>query len=266
MEVAINTCMILGKIIYLFVAILFDFSFMFVLQPFFKICKYFIRYDLDDTLFKNKGDYKKALLLVHGSGVTELNFLSARNIINKLMKKTNKYYKVYACNLNEYCANKNEIIEDYCKKLYDKIQKIKDDNVEEITLIGHSMGGLVSAYCAENYDIPVKTIITIGTPWQGSPILKPLIDILWYKGKRYRQMLPGSKWLDTLHEQIKKSKITYYAYGSNLDYVVPYKYSIMDSDIYKNFTNKHISYHGHVMLILSGKTWREIFDVLSYSD
>jgi pimeloyl-ACP methyl ester carboxylesterase len=251
--------MIIGRVIYLFISILFDFSFMFVLQPFFKICKKFIKKDLDDTIFKNKKFHSKALLLVHGSGVTELNFLSARNIIDKLMIKTGKEYDVYACNLNGDTATKGETIETYAKLLYEKIQTIKAD---EIILIGHSMGGLVSAYCAENYNVPVKKIITIGTPWQGSPILPKLIGKLWYKGARFYQMLPGSEWLSNLHNQIKKNKIMYYAYGSNLDYVVPYEYSILDSTIYKNFINKHISYHGHVMLILSGAAWREIFKVL----
>ena len=251
--------MLIGRIIYLFIAILFDFSFMFVLQPFFKICKYFIPGDLDNGIFKNKGDHKKALLLVHGSGVTELNFLSARNIIDKIMNKSGKHYKVYACNLNGHTADKSESIEDYAKKLYDKIQTI---SAEEIILIGHSMGGLVSAYCAENYNVPVKKIITIGTPWEGSPILSKLIGNFWYKGARFYQMLPNSDWLNKLHQQVKKSKINYYTYGSNLDYIVPYEYSILDDSIYTNFINKHISYHGHVMLILSGNTWQEIFKVL----
>ena len=250
---------LISNLIYYLIAVLFDFSFMFILQPFFKICKYFIPSDLDNGIFKNKGDHKKALLLVHGSGVTELNFLSARNIIDKIMNKTGKHYKVYACNLNGHTADQNEIIEDYSKVLYEKIKTI---SAEEIILIGHSMGGLVSAYCAENYNVPVKKVITIGTPWQGCPLLKSLVGNLWFKGLRYYQMLPGSEFIKNLHEQVKKSNINYYMYGSNLDYVIPYEYSVLDATQYNNVLNTHISYHGHVMLILSGNAWQEIFKVL----
>lgn len=246
----------LSIIIFGFISLLSD-AFLIWWLPLIRSWKLFNSKELDDTFYRNKCNVRRGIILVHGSGVNECQFVYSRKIIDKLMETTGKKYRIYSCDLNNYIPDKKEGIEIYANKLYTKIQKIKHE-VDEIILIGHSMGGLVSAWCAETYEVPVKKIITIATPWGGAPALDYLYGTFIFNTQRHLEMKPDSSILQKIHTKVKNSKIIYITIGSKWDIQVPYGYYHMN---YINFINLD-TYYGHTSIILIEDTWQQLFAYL----
>lgn len=137
-------------------------------------------------------------------------------------------------------------IEVHAETLAQKIQFLKNKHPHQaITLIGHSMGGLVASYYAENMaDDRIKKIITLGTPFYGTRIAG------LGAGLNAEQMAPNSDFLDSLREKIQNSSIPYYHLASQMDnMIVPWDSALMNpiaSD------NEHvIPDQGHVRLLVS---------------
>ncbi len=91
----------------------------------------------------------------------------------------------------------------------------------QVILIGHSMGGIVAAYCTQHYadEGTVKAVITIGAPLQGTRLAH-----LGF-GKASRQMSYRSPFLQKLTAHMTYNpKTEYYCFGSIVDEVIkPYQ-------------------------------------------
>lgn len=162
---------------------------------------------------------KKITLLVHG-------FLHNRSawfyILHRLQQE--KVGPVFTLNLG---APRNKI-EDYAEIVRQRVAEIKKmaqtDHLE-VTIVGHSMGGLVVVDYAANLkpeeNVTVKKVITAGAPLHGTPI--------WWLGGKLgfpsaNQMKPGDPLQNELEE---KSKIAtakgmqFYHLGFGADIMVP---------------------------------------------
>lgn len=84
--------------------------------------------------------------------------------------------------------------------LYQRIEAVcQATGSQQVTLIGHSMGGLVCrSYLARHGIARVNRLITLATPHQGSEMARYGI------GQNAREMEPGSRWLtDLAGESVK---------------------------------------------------------------
>jgi triacylglycerol lipase len=64
---------------------------------------------------------------------------------------------------------------------------------QPLTLIGHSLGGLVARYYARRYPAPaVRRIVTLGTPHQGTALARR-------RGGTVHKLAPGSQFMNTLN-------------------------------------------------------------------
>ncbi len=64
---------------------------------------------------------------------------------------------------------------------------------QPVTLIGHSLGGLVARYYARRYPAPtVRRIVTLGTPHGGTALAR-------MRGGAGHKLAPGSQFLNTLN-------------------------------------------------------------------
>ncbi|MDE3046638.1 MAG: alpha/beta fold hydrolase [Verrucomicrobiota bacterium] len=121
-------------------------------------------------------------------------------------------------------------IEDYAKVIQTKITQIKEaTGRSDIILVGHSMGGLASSYYAANQanedQITVKQVVTIGSPLKGSPLAR------LGPGRNAAQMRANSEFLTNLLDAIGKAHqaveqeerrgTTFHHIGSKTDVVVP---------------------------------------------
>ncbi len=188
---------------------------------------YFIKWmhpkDLDESVGGPHDESKHTVVLVHGSGANEAQWL-----INRI--HLGKRYNVYSVQLNEIPANPDEDINVYVERLREKIEdisKLGSQNIarEKLILIGHSMGGLVVAKYAQNvseqneYYRSPDSVITIGTPWRGAPALGQGII---FDTVRHHQMTPGSKFLSELK---LNPDVNYFCFGGKADLQVPLSHS-----------------------------------------
>lgn len=110
-----------------------------------------------------------------------------------------------------------------------------------IVLIGHSQGG-IRAYCAAQAlvkkNIKVACVISIGTPWEGAPILDstesklgavcdqldPALKSKFHeKEKGVVNMQPQSDFLKKLHKTLKNNSVPMLAIGGDAESHVPSK-------------------------------------------
>ncbi len=125
-------------------------------------------------------------------------------------------------------SNSFQDIEISAREVAGKIKRYSEDPAE-VHLVGHSLGGLIAAAVAEWADFPVRNVVAIGSPFQGTSIAK-----YFTFGKAVQQMKPGSPFLKGLVESMKNYKeINYHFAGSEADPVIdPLNSSFPFGDLY----------------------------------
>eukprot|EP01080_Neovahlkampfia_damariscottae_P001342 gene1342-11424_t len=212
-------------------------------------CK--VSFNYDPTSEKSKKS-KIPILLIHGS-----EWIIGRKYLLK-----DEYGSIYSLNYDGLTSNDPTMgIDDYSKgKIRDKILGIcKDTNQQEIILIGHSMGGLISGYYSEHLsesdNIQVKNIITIGSPWNGAPLLScfPSSD------KRMKQMTPNDSFLPDLISKMKdsesKNKRRYFSVHSSLDLMAPSSCARATVNYERDVGYDYLSHYG---LVAHPEVWNQI--------
>lgn len=138
-------------------------------------------------------------------------------------------------------------IRTYAKKVQEMAKKIAEETGQnDLTLIGHSMGGLVSYYYAAKlaraYSVP--QVITIGSPLHGTQIAK--IGL----GMCAKEMQIGSNLIQEIHEAVESCPdVRFYNIATKTDeLVVPYTSSIFKSDPLSQFVVDDV---GHASLLFS---------------
>ncbi len=137
----------------------------------------------------------------------------------------------------------------------DILQWMKQMDTEQVDLVGHSQGGLLSRYLVEmggmkNY---VRSVVTIGTPHQGSALSVLL------PGRNARQMRRGSFFLEKLNQGTPAKGVRILGICSTHDnLVLPWHCALSPRG-----DNYIMQYRGHLSLILSTDVVRLIAKELS---
>ncbi len=208
----------------------------------------------------NPKTQKPPILLLHGSGFNETEWIVGRRFLSDP-----QYGSVYSLNYDGLLSNDPQKgIDDYAGgKVRDKILDIqKQTGLNEVIIIGHSMGGLIGGYYAEEFSekdgIAVNHVISIGSPWKGAPALNRIEKYSKF-GKKDTQMKVDNIFLKTLvskcvnSEQAGRRK--YYNIGSTTDFMVPAPYSDLTTEPKRQRT---YTYLGHYGLIASPSVWSQI--------
>jgi len=179
------------------------------------------------------------VLLVHGY----LHNQSAWLWFIHALQKQAGIGAIFSLNLNPPCAS----IVEFAEILKNKIHAIQTETgAEQIILIGHSMGGLVSSYYCEYLAPPgeINKIITLGTPFQGTRT-----GVLGV-GKEIIEMAPESSFLSDLNERIQQSKVPYYTIASKIDnMIVPWEAALLPEGEAKE--QLVLEDYGHMRLLIS---------------
>jgi len=178
------------------------------------------------------------ILLVHG-------YLNAGFVwgYHKKYLSKNGFGPIYTIDL----GHPFQSIRTYALKVQQKARQIAQENgTSELSLIGHSMGGLVSYYYTAKLAPAhsVSQVITIGSPLQGTRVAK--IGL----GQCTREMEINSNFLKELHESIELcSHVQFYNIASTTDeLVIPYSSAILKSDSNHQFYLDDI---GHASMLFS---------------
>ncbi|MEY3182553.1 MAG: hypothetical protein RLZ35_538 [Pseudomonadota bacterium] len=148
-------------------------------------------------------------------------------------------------------------IESHAEKLGKTLENIQAKHPNQaITLIGHSMGGLVSSYYTEYLNkgnVNIHKIITLGTPFYGTRLASLGI------GLSVEQMAPNSAFLEALRAKIESASVPYYHLASQMDnMIVPWDSALMDPLKLESKNQHIIPDEGHVRLLISPQVFEQV--------
>lgn len=178
------------------------------LHSYYYTCSHYFDTDLNDET-EIKTD-KTPVLLVHGY----LHNQSAWTDFKSKIVSNDKIGSIFTINLGTPFHS----IEEYSSMVEQRAKKIAElTKRNDLILVGHSMGGLVSSHFALNHqsETKVKKVITLGSPLKGT--------YLGYFGigTCARQMIYGSEFTKKLQKQIQDSKeIQFHNIGSQYDGII----------------------------------------------
>lgn len=164
------------------------------------------------------------IILVHG-------YFAAPTVWYYQRKKLMGVGPIYNLNLGRPFLS----IRDYAERLKEKADQVaKETGRADLILVGHSMGGLVSSYYAVHLaPHKVTDVITIGTPFAGTPIAR------YAFGSNAREMEPNSELLKELRAKMKiREQIRFYHIATRCDaLVIPGESAVVDNNPHIIFNN-----------------------------
>lgn len=113
------------------------------------------------------------------------------------------------------------------QKVVERIQR--ETGSKDLILIGHSKGGLVAAYyatiLASQSQANIEKVITIGSPFRGSPMAHLGI------GRDAEEMRAGSDLLQELQQRVQTStRPIFFHIGSTMDIIAPARSALLGND------------------------------------
>ncbi len=197
----------------------------------------------------NKHRSKRGIILIPGY----LNNALVLFYHGKQLKKAG-FGPIWAVNL----GNPFSSIEIYARKLQKKIKKMQEKfALEEIVLIGHSMGGLIGSYYALklNDGNLVRQVIALGSPFKGTKMAK--IGL----GKCAKEMEFGSVFSTAfLKDLSQQNQIRIDQIATSFDQiVVPYTSSLLEKELGSKYVLEDL---GHASLLFSKRVNAKIISWL----
>lgn len=190
--------------------------------PFFGLASLFHTSSFSDP--KKITNKKIPIILIHGSGSNQRQWEIFRRVL-----ASESCGHISSLNLNARALiNDSKTIEEYAQsKLAQKIEFLRERylkeaslNLNEVILIGHSMGGMVAGEYAikPTSDVTVRAIVSLHTPWHGSYLADLLYSPLDKPGGALRTDNQASKQLrETLLQREKNGLIKIFTVSSTLD-------------------------------------------------
>lgn len=241
------------------------------------------------------------IVMLHGSSFNWIEWLPMMHSLPSLLKKKPHQWRsslsvtyhidIVAFNYAEgwLSGNDNTSIEAYSEHAFARLYSLIQLSVSSFSvsssssppppplrmiLVGHSMGGLVADYMAHyllssHKNIRVVGVVTICTPWRGTPTIARLVALPWYLGggdhgkQRYHQMSPNSLFLQNatgIRTQPERSYPIATA-ASVDDLFVPGEYGHLPEDMqrlhyaYRTTTPEQLAGNGHYSTIVSPGTF-----------
>lgn len=235
------------------------------------------------------------VLFLHGANHNQSGSLSGKALLRCFSairgEPLGSFYSISYAGI--VTNGKKETFETYADKAFEKIRQIYKETGKFPTLVGHSMGGIVSTCLAkkceeakdrgsyqledgtliplspqEQNTLGISSIITLGAPFDGSYIGDAFCKltrkfgaepITVYQDMRTNsQKSDGSDRLSKLKnfalEANKTGKISYYNIGSTIDEFVPKGYFVTANPD-RQYEVHHI---GHLGLLSSPPVWSKI--------
>lgn len=146
-------------------------------------------------------------------------------------------------------------IDDFAALVHGRIEQIcQETGTAQVTLVGHSMGGLVIRAYLRRYGAQrLVRAITLGTPHHGSLLAR------FAQGPNGHQMRPGHPWLQALNADPASRCAPLSAIFSDRDqYVLPFA-----SQILPGADNRQVHGLGHLALVFSPRVAHMILALLA---
>jgi pimeloyl-ACP methyl ester carboxylesterase len=156
-------------------------------------------------------------------------------------------------------------VRDSAEKLVFEIERIMEDyskrfGFNQVDIVAHSMGGLIALYYVRKLGGHriVRNLVTLGTPFRGTYAASFGVALFGLVSKGVWQMLPGSKFLDALHQIPKEPQDTHIvSLAAQHDTLCP-----PASCFLKGATNRIVPL-GHASLLMDHRVFRTLDSFLS---
>lgn len=211
------------------------------IREFFDILALLIRYPISKNYQYTSavGETGSPILLVHGY----LHNASAWHYLIARMKKEH-LGPIYAIDLGDgSVSGKFWSIKKYAQQLLEKTEQItQETGRKDISIVSHSMGGLVAAAFAKLAPKDAQiNMISLGTPFNGTQIALHLAS-----GPNGRSMVPASEFIQELRRGLEENKdhIQFLHIAAKQDLIVPVKSALMGSMRNSNITFDDIGHCG----------------------
>ena len=131
-------------------------------------------------------------------------------------------------------------------------EALDETGAEEVDLVAHSMGGLVTRACLLREEIGVARLITLGTPHLGSRFW------VFSFGACGREMRPGSEFLQNLRAQPLPAGLRAFSLYSDFDALV----SPASASGWEGAEKIPLSGVGHIGLVMRRKAAKAVLRAL----
>jgi hypothetical protein len=171
---------------------------------------------------------RRPVLLLYG-------FMSTRRTFEVLERRLRRdRFCVWSINLGGWKdAFNTSAIDDRAEYVADKVDRLylRFPDMGPLAIIGHSKGGLIGAYYVKRLggDRRVKALITLGTPFQGSPSAYFGIATLGLISRSIWQLRPGSGFLQRLAQGVFPGQVRLVSVASRADRVNPWPACLVDN-------------------------------------
>ncbi|MFZ5723168.1 MAG: esterase/lipase family protein [Pseudomonadota bacterium] len=214
------------------------------------VVTYPLRLIHDLAPFRAQARGENPILLVHGWGANSACFLAVQ-----LWLKWRGYKNVYAVSYTPPVIDARKLAAQLARHID---AALAATGAEKVTLVCHSMGGLLSRYAIKELgcEHKVDKLITIGSPHRGSKLAGVIPG-----GGNIPQMRYRSDFVDDLAAGglTPGSGVRYYSIYSEFDnFVLPASSSVLDGKA----QNIHVPYHGHCALLYSPAVFNLIGECL----
>jgi triacylglycerol lipase len=169
----------------------------------------------------------RPVLLLHGFFASRRTF----DILERRLRRDG--YGVFSLHLGGFGGAFNTRgIDEVADLVRAKIERIyaRNPGMGPLTIVGHSKGGLVAAYYVKRLGgwRRTRAVVTLGTPYHGTPLaylglpLGGLSRSVW-------QMMPGSAFLERMHEGPWPAQVRLASIWSRRDSWAPYPASVLET-------------------------------------
>jgi triacylglycerol lipase len=165
--------------------------------------------------------FRRPVLLIQGWFGTRGSFAIFEN------KLKARGFPVFSFHLGAF--NIQDITES-AEMTAEKIKRIcAAQGIPKIEIIGHSMGGLIGLYALKKFGVAdcVHRMITVGTPFFGTPAAVFGLPFLGLLAKSLWQMVPGSGFIANLHDGDLPPGVEVVSILSRLDMLAPEKSCVL---------------------------------------
>jgi triacylglycerol lipase len=185
------------------------------------------------------------IILIHGFGRSQIDWL--------WFKRRFKGVSFSTFNSSPPLAS----IEEITRRLAPKIKKIISKNpTAKISLVGHSMGGVVACYYKVHFDVDQKihNLITIGSPLHGTKLAVAAA------GENMRQIEPNSQFLEDLRSKLNTQQVNIFHIATKADNLIfPWTSPILPQTQAKNILilerESHLGMIYNLQVIQQIKQW-----------
>jgi hypothetical protein len=171
---------------------------------------------------------RRPVLLLYG-------FMSTRRTFEVLERRLRRdQFCVWSINLGGWQdAFNTRAIDDLAEYVAEKVDRLylRFPEMGPLALIGHSKGGLIGAHYVKRLggDRRVRALLTLGTPWQGSPAAYAGIATMGLISRSIWQLRPGSAFLRRLAEGDFPTSVRVVSISSRADRVNPWPYCLVQN-------------------------------------